>query len=843
MIKTSSAHTFSARVFAAASSFVLISSLIGCGLGGSNVTSTTPSPVSGTPVPAMHGSVHGGQQPISGASIQLYAAGSSGYGTGATPLIPTGAGIGSIGYLAGGAQCTITAGNLSTCLTTVTTDSTGSFNISNDYSCTTGQLVYIVATGGNPTGSGTVNNSNIALMAALGPCPSPGGTGAFSASIPVLQVNEVTTVAAVWALQNFMAPPTGSAFAVNIGAPSTTYSNGLASPTSFASGTIGLTNAFKMASILSDVSTGYSPNLNFSYATPESGKINTAADVLAYCVNSDPGVSSNCSALLTHGTGGVVPSSSPNATDTVQAAYYMAQNPSFNVATACGLGGPTPPFAGTACASINDWTIAVNFAPTYTLSGATTFAINEGYGIGIDAYGNAWIVNAGGLTGSAAAGVVELGVDGSAITTPAVTLTPATSGGVYSQFTSAPATGAVSFTAPTLLAIDLNNNAWVSDTGLTAGVPTSTPVAFVPGSTSSQKNGTGSIVPTVTGFWSNYTTLGIAIDGSNNVYTASSASSSLNQATLMNQRSVGKMAADGSGYTYSTSASTSQFPPTNTPGGTTLLAVDANNTAVAGGILWALDSSTCKVQGQGVNATTTWGLLNEYSASAVTTSLAGSQVATTASNVSIGTSGTCGSTSVKPAQAITAIMSTPAGIAIDKNNNVWLTDQESGTAPALSGFDGLTLLTAPDSSGTGTIPSSFNLVNGALGSSTTNSTPGTTLNKSTGIAIDGNNNAWIASSSLHSVAEATFNGTTMSLLTPTAAGVGFVHTVAGSQALAIDPSGNVWVTNKNATSNYTNSTGVTTPDGNSVTVIVGAAGPVVTPLSLALHNNRLGQKP
>jgi hypothetical protein len=47
-------------------------------------------------------------------------------------------------------------------------------------------------------------------------------------------------------------------------------------------------------------------------------------------------------------------------------------------------------------------------------------------------------------------------------------------------------------------------------------------------------------------------------------------------------------------------------------------------------------------------------------------------------------------------------------------------------------------------------------------------------------------------------------------------------------SLAIDGSGNVWVSNNT---------------GNSVTEIVGAAAPVVTPLALAVKNNTLGKRP
>ncbi len=49
------------------------------------------SPQSKTPIPGpqLRGSVFGGQQPISGASVQLYAAGTSNYGAGAQPLLST----------------------------------------------------------------------------------------------------------------------------------------------------------------------------------------------------------------------------------------------------------------------------------------------------------------------------------------------------------------------------------------------------------------------------------------------------------------------------------------------------------------------------------------------------------------------------------------------------------------------------------------------------------------------------------------------------------------------------------------------------------------------------------
>jgi hypothetical protein len=91
------------------------------------------------------GRVHGGQQPVSGATIQLYAVASSG-GSPSTALISVSV--------------------------SVTSASDGTFTITGDYTCPSGGLVYLTATGGNP--GITSSNSNIALMTALGRvAPSP----------------------------------------------------------------------------------------------------------------------------------------------------------------------------------------------------------------------------------------------------------------------------------------------------------------------------------------------------------------------------------------------------------------------------------------------------------------------------------------------------------------------------------------------------------------------------------------------------------------------------------------------------------------------------------------------
>lgn len=174
-------------------SLALIAFLTGCGLSSNGVNGGATSPQAASTT--ISGRVHGGQSPVVGSKIQLYAAGTSttSYGGGATALIPTGS------YSIGGAP-----GCVSNCTTLPQTDASGSFTITGDYTCPgtiggTPSEVYLVASGGNP-GSGT--NANLALMAAVGLCApgqtlltsiSASGTTPAINAIPTIIVNEVTT--------------------------------------------------------------------------------------------------------------------------------------------------------------------------------------------------------------------------------------------------------------------------------------------------------------------------------------------------------------------------------------------------------------------------------------------------------------------------------------------------------------------------------------------------------------------------------------------------------------------------------------------------------------------------
>ncbi len=178
-------------------SAALLSVLLnGCGLGSWQIAQS-PVDVPATDGAGLGGSVRGGPQPVAGSSIQLYAAGTADYGSGATPLIPVLA-AGAQSFAGGVPGCVASA--LQTCYSHLIADGDGNFNITGDYTCPSAtSQIYLVAQGGN-SGAGT--NAQLALMAALGPCSSlPSST--------LATVNEVTTMAAITAFQQFMSVSNG----------------------------------------------------------------------------------------------------------------------------------------------------------------------------------------------------------------------------------------------------------------------------------------------------------------------------------------------------------------------------------------------------------------------------------------------------------------------------------------------------------------------------------------------------------------------------------------------------------------------------------------------------------
>jgi hypothetical protein len=274
--------------------------------------------------------VHGGEQPVSGAIIQLYAVGATGDGSAAKALITS---------------------------TTVTTDTNGSFNITGLFKCpTNSSLVYLVASGGNPGLATGTNNSAINLMAVLGKCST-------LSSATMVFINEITTVAAVAAL----APYTTAATAVGSGT----------------SDTAGLSNDFTLATEFANVATGSTPGSGVPAGdSVPTQQIATLADMIASCVNSSGGVAgdgSACGTLFTYST----PSGGSAPTDVVTALLNIFNNPGSNIENLLGLVTATEPFQPTLTVPPPNWSVALTTtSPTLSVSStAISFAATQpGYG-------------------------------------------------------------------------------------------------------------------------------------------------------------------------------------------------------------------------------------------------------------------------------------------------------------------------------------------------------------------------------------------------------------------------------------------------------------------------------
>ena len=328
-----------ARVAAAGivlSSLALV--LTGCGMSSSSATSSPSVPV-GVQGKPFNGTVFGGQQPLYGARVYLYAAGSTGYGS-AYPY-------------ANGAS-SLLGGNV------VTTDIRGNFGITGDYTCPSAATeVYLEAVGGSPDGILADNNPNVIMLAALGPCGN-------LASTSFITMNELTTIASAFSLAPFMTGPS------NIGTS--------------AGNNAGLVNAFATVNKLVNIQYG---QINVSTvptgATLPTKELNTLADILAACVNTpNGGVAGDgitaCGTLFTDTTppsGGLAP------TDTLTAALNIAHYPGRNVASLASLATRTSPFQNIETSVPTDWTISIRY----------TASVNGPGAIATDLSGDVWVVN------------------------------------------------------------------------------------------------------------------------------------------------------------------------------------------------------------------------------------------------------------------------------------------------------------------------------------------------------------------------------------------------------------------------------------------------------------------
>jgi DNA-binding beta-propeller fold protein YncE len=497
--------------------YLVLACLLPLGLIGCSVESTaTPTADAGL---AITGKVMGGQQAIVGARVYLFAANAgvftpnaTGYGNASLSLLTsqTGTTLDSNGGATNGDYY-------------VTTGTAGAFSITGDYSCTANTQVYLYAVGGN-AGSGA--NSAAGLLAVLGNCP--GGASAFAAGTPYVVINEVSTVAAAYVFAGFATD------AVHVSSSGTSLAK------------TGIANAFANAANLETIGTGV------ALATTPAGngivpenEINTLANILASCVNSNGAVTgptnpTACYTLFTNALSGGATGAQP--TDTATAAINMAHNPGVNMTALYALSTATPPFGPALSTQPNDFTLGLIY------SGG---GLNSVGGLAIDGLGDIWLANDGSnslseFSPTGAAISTSSGFTGGGLSNP-TGLAIDNSGALW---TSSPANNRISefasngtaitsssgytgggLNSPRSVAIDASGNVWVGNSS---------------GNSISEFSSGGTAITTSSG----YTGGGLSnpraasIDGSGNVWLPNNSGNSLSKFN-----SAGTALSTSSGYT------------------------------------------------------------------------------------------------------------------------------------------------------------------------------------------------------------------------------------------------------------------------------------------------------
>jgi streptogramin lyase len=589
-----------ARLIPELSLLLAVVTLTGCGIGTSPVSPSA----SGL---AINGRVMGGQQPISGAAISLYAAGLTGPGSGAVDLLRV----------------------------PVTSGPDGSFGLTGGYTCPSSTTqVYLVGRGGNPGLTAGTNNPASVLMAPLGDC------GNLSSST-FIDVDEITTVAGAWALSQFLAP------GAIVGA----------SPTNLT----GLRNAFAVSSNLANTASGFSPGPTLPVgATVETAKLNTLADVLASCVNSDGGAS--CTSLFQAATvAGVAPS------NTLDAALNIVRNPGSNVSAVFNSAPPSGPFQPVLANRPNDWSMSITYtggglsAPTAVAIDSTgsVWAANyfgtsvtklsptgqaaapngfadpvlfESYGLTIDAQDNVWVTNeegdpANGNNGS----LSKFSSSGTLLSGTGIA-----AGGIY---------------YPYAIAADSNGTVWIADYGRSGA---------------SLLASDGTSIAGATGYSSPSLPLpvGVALDAAHNAWFAASGSAvKVSTAGVINRyfccRSPSAIAVDQTGNVWVTDYSASALVELGADG-TTLQHISA-----VGGISFP---ESLAIDGAG----TVW--VANYRGNSISEFGAASGGATSAT------------LSPSTGIGVGAKLAEPFGIAADASGNLWITNFASDSLTQLVGI-------------------------------------------------------------------------------------------------------------------------------------------------------------
>lgn len=441
--------------------------------GCSNMTSSVSSSGGLTAATKVGGKVHGGNQPVAGATVNLYFASQATFAAGAQLVASTTtASDGSGGFLFNKTTGAANDGSSSSfsCPTT---------NNANPY-------VFVVAKGGTTVNTpGATANTDAEFIAPMGRCAE------ISASTNVY-MSEVVTVATMAAIHQYM-NPTASVGPIE----STIGSDGI-----FVSDQ-GLSNSFDNVALMASLSTGQgnssiSRNGSTNGATgvtmtitPELAKINQLANVISACINQTAGGSAVCSSIYSSaappadaGTTSVNNASYSTATDLLTALYYIFTNPTngstanmttlYNLSAASGA-----PYQPTLTSMPTDWSIGIKYVASGSCTGSATSFVSNPTSLTIDLKGDILISNSS--IGNTAGTLGQMAPDG----TPNACF-PVTAGG--------PLSGSGTPLFASGVANDIAGNVWVGSkstneiirytppsvgTPSTLDIPTSDPVIAI----------------------------------------------------------------------------------------------------------------------------------------------------------------------------------------------------------------------------------------------------------------------------------------------------------------------------------------------------------------------------
>jgi hypothetical protein len=425
-------------------------------LGGCGVNGATP-PADPQGPPTLQGQVFAARNYMAGATVNIYVTQPNGVATN--------------GVYVGTAKL----------LKTVTANSTGGWSVTG-LTCSSPDQLYVTAAGGVPYPSGSLtttlsNNPNSLLMTAIGDC-SILSSQMGSNNITTVVTNEASTVAALWALRNFISV---SGTTVNITSSASNYSgtSGVGVPGSFA----GLAHAFLNANNLAPY---YSGNFvqytnGATQGTPgtlQQGSVGGLVPVqelnsLAYAqylctIGAKDGATAGDFTYCTQLFGLTTPPGGSAPTNSLQAMLNIANNPENNATailnfTLTPIPGTTQTgsqqinagvyvpaltgFGSTGAGGATGWTVAIYYLAGY---GSTDTAQGSTYpfSLTIDADDNVYFSNPNGST-SSIGNVIALSSNGTNLWTSPNDTT--------------------NLTTPRGIAADASGHLWVANGSTTAG--------------------------------------------------------------------------------------------------------------------------------------------------------------------------------------------------------------------------------------------------------------------------------------------------------------------------------------------------------------------------------------